>query len=121
MKTCSDAQKMLEDNYTTLKREKSSKMLKCLSDKYIRKDWLVRPSKKKQSVRTNSQEEDILRTTHINSEKTATERLEDDERVLSFEKQDEFETQVETKIMRSPKMSRHQEEEEEDINEYKYQ
>ena len=42
LKTCSEAQSVLENGATTLNTEKSRKMLKCLSDKYIKRDWNIR-------------------------------------------------------------------------------
>lgn len=42
LKSCSDACKILENETLTLEPEKSNKMLRCLSDKYIKsKDWAM--------------------------------------------------------------------------------
>ena len=43
LKSCYEARKILENDFTILKNEKSKKMLKCLSDKYIKNnDWTNR-------------------------------------------------------------------------------
>ena len=37
LKSCNDAQKMLDSESVKLNTEKSQKMMKCLSDKYLKK------------------------------------------------------------------------------------
>ena len=44
LKSCSEAQEVLEKGPVDLSTEKSQKMLRCLSDKYIKRDWYVRVS-----------------------------------------------------------------------------
>lgn len=43
MKSCNEAKIILESDLTLLQKDKSRKMLKCLSDKLIKKnDWSIR-------------------------------------------------------------------------------
>lgn len=45
MKSCNEARKMLDSEVATLNTEKSQKMLKCLSDKFLQKgSWAINRS-----------------------------------------------------------------------------
>lgn len=52
LKSCSEAQSVLENGVTTLNTDKSMKMLKCLSDKYVKREWNIHVATSKLVVKT---------------------------------------------------------------------